>query len=207
VLDTQVTRAVGLKSAPAVFALNAARQAYAHEYFDAMRASGVHALLGPATALPAFTHGGSRGLTAALSYTMIYNLVSRRGPLCNEGARCVDSAWLANVACFLACVCACCNAAARFAVRYVRVVTLPVIASYLYCAQQLGMPAGVLHVGHVAPEECVYEPTREPRDRLTREAKLQARICGVQFARCRASLLYPYYVWQRFAPVEVFHLI
>ena len=42
-----------------------------------MRAAGVHALLGPATALPPFLHGGSRGLTPALSYTMIYNLVRR----------------------------------------------------------------------------------------------------------------------------------
>lgn len=69
-----LARAGGMKTAGEVYRLNAERVEYAHAFFAAMRAAGVDALVGPSLPLPAFTHGASRKLTPAFSYTFLYNL-------------------------------------------------------------------------------------------------------------------------------------
>jgi hypothetical protein len=69
-----LARAGGMKTAGEVYRINAERVEYAHEFFAAMRAARVDALVGPSLPLPALLHGASRQLTPTFSYTFLYNL-------------------------------------------------------------------------------------------------------------------------------------
>jgi hypothetical protein len=74
--------ATGKKSAYDFFKLMVSLKKWQRQYIDAWKAAGLDAVLYPGLALPAFRHGDSADITAACSYTFVFNALHFPAGVC-----------------------------------------------------------------------------------------------------------------------------